>query len=36
VSIWVVRSADVVAAGPGDKDALFDPSGDKMYRHPTD
>ncbi len=35
VSIWVVRSDDVAASGPDDKDAFFAPSGDKAYRHPT-
>jgi ring-1,2-phenylacetyl-CoA epoxidase subunit PaaB len=35
VSIWVVRSADVVASSPGDKGPLFDPSNSKVYRHPT-
>jgi ring-1,2-phenylacetyl-CoA epoxidase subunit PaaB len=35
VSIWVVRSADVVASSPGDKEALFDPAQSKVYRHPT-
>ena len=35
VSIWVVRSADVTASSPEEKDAMFDPSGDKVYRHPT-
>ena len=35
VSIWVVKSDDVVASGPDDKDAFFGPSGDKAYRHPT-
>ena len=35
VSIWVVRSDDVAASSPGDKEAFFAPSGDKMYRHPT-
>jgi ring-1,2-phenylacetyl-CoA epoxidase subunit PaaB len=35
VSIWVVRSADIVASAPADKDFLFDPSNDKVYRHPT-
>jgi ring-1,2-phenylacetyl-CoA epoxidase subunit PaaB len=34
-SIWVVRSADIVASDPGDKDALFEPALDKVYRHPT-
>ncbi len=35
VSIWVVRSADIIASAPGDKAILFDPSEDKVYRHPT-
>jgi ring-1,2-phenylacetyl-CoA epoxidase subunit PaaB len=34
-SIWVVRSADIVASDPTDKDALFEPALDKVYRHPT-
>lgn len=35
VSIWVVKAADIIASAPGDKEALFDPSNDKVYRHPT-
>jgi ring-1,2-phenylacetyl-CoA epoxidase subunit PaaB len=35
VSIWVVLSADVVASTAADKPAFFEPSGDKVYRHPT-
>lgn len=35
VSIWVVRSADIVASAPGDKAPLFDPADSKVYRHPT-
>lgn len=35
VSIWVVRSSSVVASSPAEKDPFFDPSGDKVYRHPT-
>src|SRR5512145_3244127 len=35
VSIWVVRSADVVASSPGDREALFEPANTKVYRHPT-
>ncbi len=35
VSIWVVKSEFIVASDPGDKDALFDPANDKVYRHPT-
>eukprot|EP01042_Synura_sphagnicola_P032909 gene32909-42308_t len=35
VSIWVVRSADIVASAPSDKGPLFDPANAKVYRHPT-
>ncbi len=35
VSIWVVLSNQIVASDPDDKNALFDPSEDKVYRHPT-
>jgi ring-1,2-phenylacetyl-CoA epoxidase subunit PaaB len=35
VSIWVVRAADITASSPDDRDALFDPAGSKIYRHPT-
>jgi ring-1,2-phenylacetyl-CoA epoxidase subunit PaaB len=35
VSVWVVRSDQIVASDPGDKDMYFDPMEDKVYRHPT-
>ncbi|WP_433795731.1 1,2-phenylacetyl-CoA epoxidase subunit PaaB [Actinoplanes sp. CA-252034] len=35
VSIWVVRSDAVVASDPAAKESLFEPSADKVYRHPT-
>jgi ring-1,2-phenylacetyl-CoA epoxidase subunit PaaB len=35
VSIWVVASKDITASQPEDKDELFDPASDKIYRHPT-
>ncbi|MEL7165239.1 MAG: 1,2-phenylacetyl-CoA epoxidase subunit PaaB [Pseudomonadota bacterium] len=35
VSIWVVPAAQITASDPADKDALFDPAEDKIYRHPT-
>jgi ring-1,2-phenylacetyl-CoA epoxidase subunit PaaB len=35
VSIWVVRSADIIASDPAESDALFEPARDKVYRHPT-
>ncbi|MEX8192137.1 1,2-phenylacetyl-CoA epoxidase subunit PaaB [Comamonas guangdongensis] len=34
-SIWVVRSEQIVASDPGDKDMFFDPAQDKVYRHPS-
>ncbi|AIU71992.1 1,2-phenylacetyl-CoA epoxidase subunit PaaB [Hafnia alvei] len=34
-SIWVVKSEHLVASQPEDRAAFFDPSGDKVYRHPT-
>jgi ring-1,2-phenylacetyl-CoA epoxidase subunit PaaB len=35
VSIWVVPSASITASDPGDRDELFEPALDKVYRHPT-
>ena len=35
VSIWAVESRFVHASSPGEKEELFDPSEDKIYRHPT-
>ena len=34
-SVWVVRSSDIVASDPTDKDTMFEPTGSKIYRHPT-
>ncbi len=34
-SIWVVRSSDIVASDPIDKDMMFEPTASKIYRHPT-
>jgi ring-1,2-phenylacetyl-CoA epoxidase subunit PaaB len=34
-SIWVVKSEQIVASDPADKDMYFDPMADKVYRHPT-
>ena len=34
-SVWVVRSDQIVASDPADKDMYFDPAEDKVYRHPT-
>ena len=35
ISIWVVESKMVSASDPKDSDAFFEPSEDKIYRHPT-
>jgi ring-1,2-phenylacetyl-CoA epoxidase subunit PaaA len=35
VSIWAVRSDRIAASSPDEKDPLFAPAGDKVYRHPT-
>jgi len=35
VSIWVVRSSDISASDPQDKEEMFEPAGNKIYRHPT-
>lgn len=35
VSIWVVRSSQITASSPDEKDPFFAPNADKVYRHPT-
>ncbi len=35
VSIWAVKSDQIVASSPSDKEPLFDPANSKVYRHPT-
>lgn len=35
VSLWVVKSTDIVASDPADKASLFEPAENKIYRHPT-
>jgi len=35
ISIWAVRSGDIVASDPAEADELFEPARDKVYRHPT-
>lgn len=34
-SIWVVRSADIHASDPDEKEALFEPALDKTFRQAT-
>jgi ring-1,2-phenylacetyl-CoA epoxidase subunit PaaB len=33
VSIWVVPASEITASSPDEKEPLFDPSNDKVYRH---
>ena len=35
ISIWVVPSDAIVASSPDEKEPLFTPADDKVYRHPT-
>lgn len=35
MSIWVVRSGDITASSPAEKDVIFEPANSKVYRHPT-
>ena len=35
VSVWVVPSSVVTASDPDAKGELFEPTGSKIYRHPT-
>ncbi|HEX2605724.1 MAG TPA: 1,2-phenylacetyl-CoA epoxidase subunit PaaB [Flavisolibacter sp.] len=35
VSIWVVESKFIHASNPDEADSFYEPSNDKVYRHPT-
>ena len=35
VSIWAVRSSDIVASDPAQAGEMFEPAETKVYRHPT-
>lgn len=35
LSIWVVPSAAITASDPAEKGMMFEPTGTKIYRHPT-
>ena len=35
LSIWVVPSGSITASDPADRAVLFEPTADKIYRHPT-
>ena len=34
-SLWVIPASQIVASNPSDAEEFFDPSNDKIYRHPT-
>ncbi len=34
-SLWVVLASEIIASNPSDAEEFFDPSNDKIYRHPT-
>ena len=35
VSLWVVKSTDIIASDPAESGPIFEPAEDKIYRHPT-
>ena len=35
VSLWVVKSSNIVASDPAQAGELFEPAASKIYRHPT-
>jgi len=35
VSIWVIRSSDIIASDPSQAGPMFEPAESKIYRHPT-
>lgn len=35
VSIWVIPSKSIIASDPNDNESFFEPSKDKIYRHPS-
>ncbi len=35
VSIWVIKSINVIASDPSESGPLFEPAKSKVYRHPT-
>jgi ring-1,2-phenylacetyl-CoA epoxidase subunit PaaB len=35
VSLWVIRSSEIIASDPDQAASLFEPAQDKVYRHPT-
>ncbi len=35
LSLWVVPSSAITASDPADQGMMFEPTGSKIYRHPT-
>ena len=35
ISLWVVESKHIHASNPDDAESFYEPSEDKVYRHPT-
>jgi ring-1,2-phenylacetyl-CoA epoxidase subunit PaaB len=35
LSVWVVPSNAIIASDPSEKGMMFEPTGTKIYRHPT-
>ena len=35
LSVWVIPSVQISASEPQDREEMFDPSDDKVYRHPN-
>jgi ring-1,2-phenylacetyl-CoA epoxidase subunit PaaB len=35
LSVWVIPSVQISASDPQDREEMFDPSNDKVYRHPN-
>ena len=35
LSVWVVRSADIIASRPAERESFFEPAHDKPFRHAT-
>ncbi|MDR6832443.1 MULTISPECIES: 1,2-phenylacetyl-CoA epoxidase subunit PaaB [unclassified Sphingopyxis] len=35
ISLWVVKSSDIVASDPAQAGEFFEPAEGKIYRHPT-
>jgi len=35
ISLWIVPASAIIASDPADAGMLFEPTGSKIYRHPT-